>query len=62
MNIDKEYNSQVFLHPFTAIIAGPSGSGKTRLLLEIIEKVYSLIYPTPQRIINILLRQLAEGF
>ena len=51
MNIDKEYNSQVFLHPFTAIIAGPSGSGKTRLLLEIIEKVYSLIYPTPQRII-----------
>ena len=51
MNNDKNYNIEVFSHPFTAIIAGPSGSGKTRLLLEIIKKAKQLIHPTPQRII-----------
>ena len=45
------YYSEVFIHPFTCIIAGPSGSGKTKLLFKILQKANEVISPSPQRII-----------
>ena len=51
MSIEKLYQREVFLHPFTCIIAGPSGSGKTKLLLNIILRSKEMIKPTPDRII-----------
>ena len=45
------YQKEVFIHPFTCIIAGPSGSAKTKLLLSILNKANNFIFPAPQRII-----------
>ena len=49
--IENLYNAEVFIHPFTCIIAGPSGSGKTKLLFKILQKANDIISLSPQRII-----------
>jgi hypothetical protein len=45
------YDSFVFQHPFTCVIAGPTGCGKTHLLLKILDKSNDLINLKPERII-----------
>ena len=49
MSTEKLYQSEVFNHPFTCIIAGPSVSGKTKLLLNIIKRSKEMINPSPDR-------------
>lgn len=44
-------DSEIFIHPFTCLIAGPSQSGKTSLLKEILTFNKILINPFPQNII-----------
>jgi len=44
-------DSQIFLHPFTCLIAGPTQSGKTHLVEKILYFTDVLISPPPQRIV-----------
>src|SRR4051812_26447400 len=43
--------TNMFKHPFTAIVAGPSGSGKTVFTTKLIEHVSQMILPPPQKIL-----------
>lgn len=46
-----EISSNVFVHPFTCMIAGPTQSGKTRLVYEILKFNNSLILPQITKIL-----------
>lgn len=41
----------IFVHPFTCLIAGPTQSGKTMLLKSILENNQTMINPPPTRIV-----------
>lgn len=43
-------NNEIFLHPFTCLVAGPTQSGKTYLINKILMYQNILINPPPQRI------------
>lgn len=44
-------DTEIFLHPFTCLIAGPAQSGKTTLLKQILLLNNILINPAPEKII-----------
>lgn len=43
-------NNEIFIHPFTCLIAGPTQSGKTHLIQQILLHQEALISPVPHRI------------
>jgi len=44
-------NNNIFVHPFTCMVAGPTGCGKSTFIYNMIYNHLDLIYPTIDRII-----------